>query len=396
MLARVVLPRPGRPGQQDVVGRGAPPHRALQQQLELVAHPVLGDELGQPLRPDAGLRVPLRVAGVRRDEPSLGTVVRTGPTRLRSSGPAQQPDGLLEQHRHRRAPVTVDGLGDRGHRLVGLAGASSRARPAPGGPAPARPPPVTAGRAVGADRHRADPVAQLQDQPLGALLADARAPGSGSAVSPLAIALRTTSGVCTASTAWASRGPDPAGGLQQLEQLLLVVVGEAVQGERVLPDHQAGGQPGRLRRPAARRGCPARSAPPGPTPPTSITAPSGADRGHPSRARSRSSPLLRRSCAAAAAGLGQLRARVPPRQTWQMASASASAASAGRGGAASRSSRVTMAVDLRLVGLAGAGHRRLHLARRVRLHRQPGPRRRPARRPRWPARCPSRCGRCAG
>jgi type IV secretory pathway TrbL component len=47
------------------------------------------------------------------------------------------------------------------------------------------------------------------------------------------------------------------------------------------------------------------------------------------------------ACARAAAWI---RARVPPRQTWQMASARASAASAGRGGSASPSSRVTIAV----------------------------------------------------
>ena len=132
----------------------------------------------------------------------------SSPRSSRSSGPAQQPDRLLEQHRHRRGrrrrrsppPRPPPGRPAR---------PSSPARPAPGGPAPATPPPVTPGRAVGADRHRADPVAQLQHQPLGALLADARAPGSGSAVSALAMALRTASGVCTASTAWASRGPTP-------------------------------------------------------------------------------------------------------------------------------------------------------------------------------------------
>ena len=39
---------------------------------------------------------------------------------------------------------------------------------------------------------------------------------------------------------------------------------------------------------------------------------------------------------------------MPPRQTWQIASASASAASAGRGGAGSRSTRVTIAVTCAL------------------------------------------------
>jgi hypothetical protein len=39
---------------------------------------------------------------------------------------------------------------------------------------------------------------------------------------------------------------DAVGGLQQLEQLTLVVVGEAVEGQGVLAHDQAGGQPGLL------------------------------------------------------------------------------------------------------------------------------------------------------
>ena len=46
-------------------------------------------------------------------------------------------------------------------------------------------------------------------------------------------------------------GADAAGGLQQLEDRALVVVGEAVQGEGVLADDQRGGQPGRLADPQA-------------------------------------------------------------------------------------------------------------------------------------------------
>jgi len=55
-----------------------------------------------------------------------------------------------------------------------------------------------------------------------------------------------------------------------------------------------------------------------------------------------------RAASAVRAAAAAIFARVPPRHTWQMASASASAASAGRGGASSRSSRVTMAVTCAL------------------------------------------------
>ena len=96
-----------------MVGRGAAPHRALQQQVELLAHPVLGDELGQPLR--------------------------AAPWPRRRAPPARR-SGLDQRVGHRVRPssriaclsstgtggvVAVDGLGHRGHRLVGL-----RRRPA--------------------------------------------------------------------------------------------------------------------------------------------------------------------------------------------------------------------------------------------------------------------------
>nr|BFE69570.1 hypothetical protein GCM10020092_028710 [Actinoplanes digitatis] len=62
------LAQPGRAGQQDVIGRRAPALRATQQQLQLVAHPVLRDELGQAAWPDAHLRVELLVARERGDQ----------------------------------------------------------------------------------------------------------------------------------------------------------------------------------------------------------------------------------------------------------------------------------------------------------------------------------------
>ena len=235
-----------------------------------------------------------------------------------------------------------------------------------------------AGAGAGGCSTGADPVPQLQHQPLGALPADARHPGQRRHVA-VATARRTASGGCTASTAWASRGPDPARRLQQLEQRPLVVVGEAVQGQRVLPDDQAGGQPGRLADPQPGQRAGRARTPPGrrrrPRPPP-----------RPGRARPPAPCTLRdhrrapsrpaaRWPGSAADGRG--RACAPPRQTWQIASASASAASAGRGALGQPQQPGHHRRHLRLVRPAGAGHRRLDLARGVQRDRQ----RRPAPRP---------------
>jgi hypothetical protein len=99
-----------------------------------------------------------------------------------------------------------------------------------------------AGRAVRAGEGRTDAVAQLENQAFRALLADAGDPGQGRDVAagdgaPYRI------GLVHREHRLGEPRSDAARRLQQLEELLLVVVGEAVQRERVLPDHQARGQP---------------------------------------------------------------------------------------------------------------------------------------------------------
>ena len=68
-----------------------------------------------------------------------------------------------------------------------------------------------------------------------------------------------------------------------------------------------------------------------------------------------------------------MRACAPPRQMWQIASASASAASAGLGRRVEPQQPGHHRGDLRLVGAAAAGDRRLDLAGRVQRDRQPAP-----------------------
>src|SRR4051812_11119827 len=94
--------------------------------------------------------------------------------RQRSSGTSEQPDRLAQQHRHRRH-LAVDRLRDRGHRLIRLGG-----RPAERQHALADLVLPLAGentRRPLRGEDRADPVAQLEDQAFGALLADPGYPG---------------------------------------------------------------------------------------------------------------------------------------------------------------------------------------------------------------------------
>ena len=51
IIANVVLPRPGGPDSSTWSGAPAAPQRALQHQGQLLADPVLADDLGEPLGP---------------------------------------------------------------------------------------------------------------------------------------------------------------------------------------------------------------------------------------------------------------------------------------------------------------------------------------------------------
>lgn len=97
---------------------------------------------------------------------------------------------------------------------------------------------------VRADRC-AEPVLELQQQLLGALLPDAGDGREGLLVSG-GHGQAERVGAVRGEHGLGEPGADAAGGLEQLEDLALVVVGEAVQGEGVLPDDEGGGEPGLL------------------------------------------------------------------------------------------------------------------------------------------------------
>ena len=60
MCASEVLPRPGRPGEQNVVERLSPPARRLDEEAELVLDLVLADELLEPRRPQRAVELLFR------------------------------------------------------------------------------------------------------------------------------------------------------------------------------------------------------------------------------------------------------------------------------------------------------------------------------------------------
>src|SRR5271165_5853643 len=85
------LAQPGRAGQQHVVRRPTAPQGALQDQRQLLAHPRLADELGEPLGPQRALDNPLVRVGQRGHHPFvLVPAVLTGP----AEGP------VLSRHRY--------------------------------------------------------------------------------------------------------------------------------------------------------------------------------------------------------------------------------------------------------------------------------------------------------
>ena len=350
-----------------MVGRACRGRIALvQQQLELLAHPVLGDELGQPPRPHARLGVELLVARrTGRDQ-----VV----SRRRSSGPCPAAGSPA---------LSSTGTGGGRRRRSSRPTAATAWSAWRGGPAepdqrladlvlPARRPGTPAG-AVARRPTGADPVAQLQHQPLGALLADARHPGQRGDV---AVGDRPAHhvgrvhrehrlGQPRARPRWRSAAARRAA--RSSSSAKPYRVSESSRTIRLVASRAS------LRRPAGRPACPARTSTARPTPPTSTTAPSGDDRGDPaahtgdhrgsSPARPARRPSRPRILALGAAapdvadrqrqrvgGVGRAGRRVQPQQPGHH-----------RG-------------HLRLVGLAGAGDGRLDLARRVGLHRQPGPR----------------------
>src|SRR5690606_1372894 len=190
------LAEAGRPGQEDVIGRRPPPDRALQQQFELVAHPILGDELGQPPRPDARFHLAFGVTGVRR------------------------------HHRfdvaHRVLPnIRIACLSSSGTGGIGSWTLSATAATAWLACAVLHPSPTRAWRTCSCQSAATPPVAPSPPTTTGPMRSRSSStsrsapflpiPGTWVrvAVSPEAIARRTVSGLCTASIACASRGPTP-------------------------------------------------------------------------------------------------------------------------------------------------------------------------------------------
>ena len=389
------LAQAGRAGQQDVVRRCAAAQRALQQQVELLADPGLADEVGQPAGPErasACRSVRQSLARRRGDRRRRGRRTAAGRCRVegrpaariawRCSAPARGAAVLAVERRRPRPPP-----------------ARPRAADQPSPVSPARTCSARLGRrrggtpAAASGRRQAAPSRSLSSStsrwaPLRPMPGH---PGQrGEVVGGHGPADRVRR--WTRQHRLGEPRPDAAGGLQQLEDRPLVVVGEAVERERVLPDDQASrarrprpdAQPGERRR--------ARTAPSRPTPPTSTTArpvageraparPTGAaprraggrgddSTGGAAGVRAARSPPGRRGAAAAA----RLRR---PRHRWQMASARASAASAGRGAARPAAAAGHHRPDLRLVGPAGAGHRGLDLAGGVQRHAAARPGRRP-------------------
>src|SRR5690606_37517596 len=258
------------------------------------------------------------------------------------SSDAQRSEGGLEEGGDLRGAAGGQvgfGLGfDGGDGLVGvLAGVSEPDQPR----VDLFPPDVVLAGAVerGVDGfgRGAEAVLQLQDDALGALLADAGDLGEGLEVGSGdgdAQGLRGVDG----EHGEGELGPDAAGGLEQFEDGPLVVGGEPVQRERLLAHHERGGQARLLPRLEGGEGAG------GAVDEDAYAADLddgrvGGDRGHPAGQGGDHGRAPFRARATASAS----RCWAPPRQTWQMARASASAASAGLGISLSRSSRVTMA-----------------------------------------------------
>ena len=218
-----------------------------------------------------------------------------------------------------------------------------------------------AGGGPGRGRRRAgqaDLVLELEDHPLRALAADAGHQAQGDQVLGLQ---RPADGVGLVDGQDRLGQPraDPRAGLQQLEQVALVAVGEAVEGEAVLADHQRGGQLGLV--PHAQPGPgPARRLQGEPDPADPYDDPARQQRGdhaghagdHRRAARGgqpgerRPAPDLADRQRERVRGVGRPRRAVQPQQPGDHQP------------------------HLRLVGASGTGHRGLHLRGRVQLHRQ--------------------------
>ena len=268
------LAEAGRAGQQHVVGRPAAPPGRLEHQAELLAHPVLADELVQACagRSAASTARRPRPRSVQVDQ-ARAVSRTTGSRRAHAPVPG-------------RAAAARSSVGDVGGRVAGVGARRLDGRRRPREPtsraptrrgvqlvAPGRRPAAAALAGCGAAPCRRAPSRSLSSSTI--RCAPLRPmPGTwvSAARSSVATARRSASGACTASMACASRGPTPLAVCSDLEDGPLVVVGEAEQRQRVLADDQATSAAGPARRAAARRASRGVHGPARPTPPTSTTA----------------------------------------------------------------------------------------------------------------------------
>ena len=238
------LAEAGRPGEQHVVGRAAAGLGGVEDQPELLAHALLADHLVEGARSQRRLDRPLVGVGVGGGQPGqvglLGCLEVVHAQAFRSIWSAA------------RSSAPTSGVGPSAWSATSSTArsASLADQPSPTRPwctwsrhgAPETATPVRVAALAPPDRG-AEPVAQLEDDPLGALLADA-----GHLGQRLDVLLRDRGPQVVGGEDGEHRlgqlGADPAGGLEQLEAGLLVVVEEAEQGQRVLADHHAGRQRG--------------------------------------------------------------------------------------------------------------------------------------------------------
>ena len=252
-----------------MVGRAAAPLGRLEHQRQLLAHPLLADHLVQGPGSQRRLDRALVAVGLGRRAPR---------TRDRSSSLISRPcvRSVVELDLRpstacagRRATASATAGSSTASRGHGIDGAPSASRGRPAEPEQPARDLVAPGSLAGVpSRHgpgaapgrRADPVLELEDDPLGALrpmpgtlhqrdevLGD---DGPAQLVGPVHGQHRLR-----------QLGPDPAGRLQQLEHAALVVVGETEQGQRVLAHDHRGRQVGLLADPQRRPASPACTSP---------------------------------------------------------------------------------------------------------------------------------------
>ena len=241
----------------------------LEHQGELLADPLLADDLVEAARPQRRLHGPLvtlRLGCHQRAALGVGELGGLEVGLAGASGPVGGAHALLSERRAARSSAATSGgvTGIGGHRLDRAVGLLRR---------PAEPDEavedLAAPRLRGRDRGgepggagaagHSDPVLELEDDPLGALLADPRHRGQR---------LDVLAGDRTAQRIGRQHGQhrlgelgtDTAGRLHQLEDGLLVVVEEAEQRQRLLAHHHAGRQGGGGARRAGWPGCAACSA----------------------------------------------------------------------------------------------------------------------------------------